>query len=360
MDPCELVRQSCAKASRAAGRRVWVDEDRLADFAKELSATLYDSLKPAGDGLRSVTVEWNADQVHYDSTEHPERLLTYLFILDSLNFCFWPCAGLEYHHLSLGLRRALEAHPERFTPEFLATQTTAHTIREWFTSAAEGSVAARVDEQSMNLELRAAFIRQNFEIVLCEFRGSMMDLLSQCENSAVRLVHLVATRFPAFQDHTVLCTAGSENGNAFPVYFYKRAQIFVADVWGALRGTGIASFADIHNLTMFADYRVPQVLHDAGVLRYAEDLETRIMQHTELDPGSCDETAIRAATVHCVELIKEKLRTCVHEDVPRDGHHHRDDVCAVQIDWALWQRGERMVLSGHTIHPHHRTRTIWY
>lgn len=40
------------------------------------------------------------------------------------------------------------------------------------------------------------------------------------------------------------------------MFFYKRAQIFVGDVYGALQGKGLGAFNDIHELTMFADYRV--------------------------------------------------------------------------------------------------------
>lgn len=36
------------------------------------------------------------------------------------------------------------------------------------------------------------------------------------------------------------------------LFFYKRAQIFVGDVWGAFHGTGLGCFHDIDQLTMFA------------------------------------------------------------------------------------------------------------
>lgn len=36
------------------------------------------------------------------------------------------------------------------------------------------------------------------------------------------------------------------------LFFYKRAQIFVGDLWGAFRGQGLGAFSDIDQLTMFA------------------------------------------------------------------------------------------------------------
>lgn len=36
------------------------------------------------------------------------------------------------------------------------------------------------------------------------------------------------------------------------LFFYKRARIFVGDLWGCFRGAGLGAFADIDQLTMFA------------------------------------------------------------------------------------------------------------
>lgn len=66
-----------------------------------------------------------------------------------------------------------------------------------------------------------------------------------------------------------------------PVFFLKRAQIAVADVWACFEGKGVAEFSDIDSITIFADYRcshlylpllwIPArfyfVLHDIGFLR---------------------------------------------------------------------------------------------
>jgi hypothetical protein len=57
------------------------------------------------------------------------------------------------------------------------------------------------------------------------------------------------------------------------VFFYKRAQIFVGDVYGAFGGKGLGCFSDVAQLTMFADYRVPVVLRLMGLLRYSTELE---------------------------------------------------------------------------------------
>lgn len=63
------------------------------------------------------------------------------------------------------------------------------------------------------------------------------------------------------------------------VSFYKRAQILVADLHFCATTTSVPDapvtsciFDGIHELTMFADYRVPQVLKYFGILEYSPEL----------------------------------------------------------------------------------------
>lgn len=60
------------------------------------------------------------------------------------------------------------------------------------------------------------------------------------------------------------------------MFLYKRAQIFVGDVWGAFGGLGPGAFRDMGRLTTFADYRVPVVLRLMGVLRYSPALAAKV------------------------------------------------------------------------------------
>jgi len=129
------------------------------------------------------------------------------------------------------------------------------------------------------------------------------------------------------------------------VFFYKRAQIFVADVWGALGGTGPAEFADIGELTMFADYRVPQLLLHLGVMQYDDALKRRVVARDEIAANSVEEVEIRAATIVAVEQLRAALAA------------RGKPLLSIQVDWSLWQKGED---ARESILPHHRTRTIFY
>jgi hypothetical protein len=98
-----------------------------------------------------------------------------------------------------------------------------------------------------------------------------------------------------------------------------------------------------------ADYRVPQILREKGVLQYAPGLAARVDGLEEIPAGSEAEVEVRAATVVAVE----RLRAAV-------GARHgrgRGPPLAVAVDWVLWEAGE----AAHArCRPHHRTRTIFY
>lgn len=101
-------------------------------------------------------------------------------------------------------------------------------------------------------------------ILLEKYNGSFLTCLKEADKSATKLLEIVVDNFPCFQDETLY--------KDIKVSFYKRAQILVADIWNFFGGTGLGEFKDIDKITMFADYRVPQVLVYYGVLEYSDEL----------------------------------------------------------------------------------------
>lgn len=108
-------------------------------------------------------------------------------------------------------------------------------------------------------------------VLLTHYGGRAANLVLAAKRSAVRLVALLVAHLPGFRDHAIY--GGRQ------VFFYKRAQIFAADVHGAFRGKGLGAFTDIAELTMFADYRVPVVLRKLEVLRYDPALASQVRRH---------------------------------------------------------------------------------
>ena len=115
--------------------------------------------------------------------------------------------------------------------------------------------------------------------------------------------------------------------------FYKRAQIAANDLVLA----GVAAFADVDRLTVFADNLLPHVLRSDGVLEYAPALAAAVDAGEPLAPGSEEEVELRGCAVHACELLAA-----------------RADVPPRTLDNWLWHRG--LELPGRP----HVTRTTAY
>lgn len=76
----------------------------------------------------------------------------------------------------------------------------------------------------------------------------------------------------------------------------------------------------------------------------------QVDEKQQLESGSQEEVEIRACTIHSVEMLRDALRArCASEGLPVPH--------AVQLDWYLWDRGER---ERDIAPPHHRTLTTFY
>ena len=168
-----------------------------------------------------------------------------------------------------------------------------------------------------------------------------MNVVKMAKNSAVRLVQIILQFFPHFRDTAVY------KGRL--IHFYKRAQILVGDVWAAFGKPTDTShpcyFPDINNLTMFADYRVPQLLRALNIFEYTTELSHEIDSLIPIAWGSEKEVELRAQTVIAVDLIQKSFS------------NKGINLLVIECDWLLWQRGEQIASS---MLPHHRTLAIYY
>jgi hypothetical protein len=130
-----------------------------------------------------------------------------------------------------------------------------------------------------------------------------LTLITSASNSAAALVNLLTSTLPAHFDDTT--TYHSRR-----IHLQKRAQILVADLWACFNGKegSPGHFTDIDSaLTMFADYRVPQMLQRLGCLWYSPRLEGRIRRGEVLEAGEPMEVELRACSVWCVELLRRDM-----------------------------------------------------
>lgn len=322
VNPLQQVLRSCQKVYDSS-THIKVNMEEIDKIALSISQNSEENRK---------VVEWDTHNWHYSSDAFARGNLTcqYVFVMDSLNFCFWPTPGLEYDILASSLKLVLENDASAFNADNLCGMT-ADVLQSWFPGFDIPLLEERVDR-----------LRELGQALMNDFNGLASNMVIKASNSVVKLVKLILMHFPGFRDTSIF------QGQL--IHFYKRAQILVGDLWAAYGRTTDKSdpyyFYDIDQLTMFADYRVPQILRSIGIFEYSSELSSKIDAMTTLPFGSEEEIEIRACCIIAVELIKGSLRT-----------HGLSDVHTIEIDWLLWQWGERVKDS---VPPHHRTLTIYY
>jgi hypothetical protein len=130
--------------------------------------------------------------------------------------------------------------------------------------------------------------------------GGPLALLARGGGDAAATVEALVEAMPGWEDRRSL------GGRDLP--FRKRAQLCVAMLHARERAAGRAGFSGMERLTVFADYRLPQILRGEGVLVLAEDLAEAIEAGRPLALGSADEVALRAATVVAGEALVAALQ----------------------------------------------------
>lgn len=342
---------------------------------------------------------WDTSIHFFDGTE---RTLNWMALLDALNFCFWgeapkpraierqganplppPAAPVNpprwrvqwrakwyngYNALAVALRRAVEAGHPLWDAGALArmdAETLGAILRP---DADDAGVAIPIPL----FAARLANTRELGRVLLDRYDGQFANVIMAANHDAVDLALRIAADFPSFNDiappnlmpgsrlpHSLSSfpaaqpvppgplPSGDEEGLGVgpPIRFLKRAQILVSDIASAFGGRGWGRFANLGDLTAFADYKVPQLLRRLGILAYADDLAERIDRLEPIPPGSPDEVAIRAATVWGVEWLRRALA------------ERGMQVTASAIDYRLWLAGQ---LAHQQDRPYHRTRTIFY
>ena len=329
------VLPSCT-AVVGSSRFVWISEEAI----ERVAAELIDSPEPPG---------WDAD-LHYRS-ENDEHTAMWLLVLDALNFCFWglgedPAVRWRvrwknklvdgYVALVAALTKAVEAGYPIHDAQWLAD-----------VSASEVDIILAPEEGHTEiplLESRVANLRELGRGLLPYGVNPASIFISAAAGSALNLVRNIVEEFPSFNDGTEWPYADTSlPGNE--VRFYKRAQILVGDIAGGLAGSTLAEFHDLDQLTAFADYKVPQILRELGVLEYDEHLAALVDNRQRIPAGSREEIEIRAATIVACDRLVSAIR--------KRGRQ----ITAAQLDWHLWSLSQHMPAG---TRPYHLTETIFY
>ena len=165
--PISEVRRSCRRVVDLASH-VKINDEKCNDYVAQLMDI---NLSDFRNG-----VEWDACGWHYseDASTGGPWTCQYVFVLDCLNFCFWPQQGLEYDTLALSIKHALVRDVKALSGEALASMTEA-TLRSWFPETL----------QMPNMEERLLRLRELGQVLVTEFGGLAINLVRLARGSAV-------------------------------------------------------------------------------------------------------------------------------------------------------------------------------
>ncbi|KAJ8926322.1 hypothetical protein NQ314_021307 [Rhamnusium bicolor] len=261
-----------------------------------------ESIHKLGDILIEEIESGRLSPNNFSQTDvHPKSdepwALDWLFVVDTLNFCFWHKENEEgwkvdgysgYFALCAAVNRAQKEKVDILNPKFysIITENQLHKILRSDTKV-----------ECPLLPERLKCLHEVGNVLLEQFDGSFENVVKKAENSAANLLNLIIENFKCFKDEAVY------KGNK--VAIYKRAQILIGDIWACFSNRGIGYFQDINEITAFADYRIPQTLLWYGVFEYSRDLLERLKTNEVLKNGDEVEVEIRGCSIHAVELLNE-------------------------------------------------------
>ncbi len=348
--PDQLGVLSSTRAVVELGELVWINRTSVNALQEQLLAFTKHARPPQVCEQDTVGPTWDTRYHFFDGTE---RTVNWLLLLDALNFCFWaengqPRWSISYKGETLNgywaeaaaLTRAVEEGYALWDARYLSEISSADLAAIFRGAPSSGTGAVNLASKTLEIPLfeqRLANTREVGSVLLERFDGQFTRVIEEAAGSAVRLALLLAEHFPSFRD--IASFRGQE------VRFFKRAQICVADLRGAFGGKQWGAFTDFDQLTIFADYKLPQLLRHFGVLEYHPTLAERIDKQELLEPGSEEEVQIRAATIWACEVLRQTINAAGYEPVT-----------AADIDLQLW------LLSQDTMNmrPYHRVRTLYY
>src|SRR3989338_4649130 len=211
-----------------------------------------------------------------------EEKLQFHLVSNAINFCFWsiPPAQkweIEYQDKIIGgaygMKAALHRAREEGYPILDASYL--ETLRE--------QDFAHIVRVKGNLPLfheRISFLQQLGSILKKRYDGKAVNVVDAGEGDTLKLLDEVTSQFPCYDDHAVY--KGSK------VFFHKRAQLVVDESHETLEPVGRGLFR-IEELTALADYKVPQVLRNIGILEYQPELAERVDSYQIISANSPEE-----------------------------------------------------------------------
>jgi len=255
---------------------------------------------------------WDLSPLYPQSDDFEEMCHFYL-VFNAINYCYFDQDRMRFRDgelrgSTLACTRLTEAWEEIREPTFLAHVDETYLLGELF--HAEGPISL-VKERTEALRELGRFLNENADFT---FR----KLFQKYKENAYYVSQALPTLLPTWRDP-----------------FCKRGQLFVGMVYGKfqdLEDLPIEKYS-LADLTVFADYRVPETLIRMGIIEPTASLKNRLFSREFIKSGSKQELEIRAATIVGADILTEALNKYNQTEEP---------VNILHTDFLLWSTGRKI------------------
>ena len=259
----DLIKKTCLFVHNNS-KYVCINNDKIKTFISE------------NLNLFSNRPTWS--ECHFNVKDYEDKvdiIIAYTCVLDTLNFCFWPYSEeFEYGDLVNNLNRILRNNPDFYRSSYLMKLTELQLKEQLYNN-----------KDFPLLDERVKGLNELGYLIETKCQGKFENLIKICDYDILRLIDLIPKEISTFDDKSVY--KGKQ------IYLFKRAQILAADLFSALNELSTPIILkNVEHLTMFADYRVPQILRELGIFTYTEELAEKIDKMYTVFPGSEEEVKV--------------------------------------------------------------------
>lgn len=176
----------------------------------------------------------------------------------------------------------------------------------------------------------------NFKEVLKNIKEKDFFTELYSNESDIELVNYIVKKFKSFDDKSIY------KGKV--IHFNKRATLLANDLYN-VSNILKAKIKNVDNLSGCADYGIPRIFRDFGLLVYNEKLSNIVDKEKQISHDSEMEVEIRGNMLYLIELIKEKL---IDKDII---------INSIELDNIIWWMYKKNVSFKSNVH---HTITIYY
>jgi hypothetical protein len=260
-----------------------------------------------------------------------ETITHFLLIYHAIGFCFWgePKWKIEYKETQVdgaaALIYAMIREIER-KPQLLDFRYLCNIDIDEFRVILKGNIEIPL------LSERYSNLIHTSKVVLEKLNNNLYNSIKNI-NTDAELLEFIIEYFDTYKDTRIY------QGVEIP--YYKRAQLFVSDILH-IKENMLGQKVDYHNLVGCADYKIPQILRQLGVIQYSKELEEQIDNKIEIRENSEYEIEIRSSMIEVIDKIKRQTK---------------GEYSAISINDYFWiKSGE----GKYNNKPYHRTKTTSY